>query len=97
MTCPKEKRHGGNRGVSENAGTWDGSGSEHTYYDVPPLFLVRVALDAAQAQLDVYALATDDPLPGVVDAADLLDAAAIGLAQLADFAPTKKGANGGAA
>jgi hypothetical protein len=32
-------------------------------------------MDAAQAQLDAYALATDDPLPGTVEAADWLDAA----------------------
>ncbi|GAA0707933.1 hypothetical protein [Dokdonella soli] len=39
------------------------------------LFLVRVAIDAAREQLDRYALLTDDPLPGIVEAADLIDTA----------------------
>jgi hypothetical protein len=43
-------------------------------------FLALSAMDAAQAQLDRYALATDDPEPGVVEAADLLDAARAALA-----------------
>jgi len=38
-------------------------------------FLALVATDAARAQLDRIAMATDTPVWGVVEAADLLDAA----------------------
>lgn len=41
--------------------------------------LAAVAMDAAQAQMDRYALATDDPEPGVVEAADLLHAARVAM------------------
>jgi hypothetical protein len=50
-------------------------GAQHTPHESAPLFLARVAIDAARVQLNAYALATDDPLPGTVEAADLLDAA----------------------
>ena len=39
------------------------------------LFLALIALDAARDQLDCYARLTDEPQPGTVEAADLLDAA----------------------
>ena len=39
------------------------------------LFLALIALDAARDQLDCYARLTDEPQPGAVEAADLLDAA----------------------
>lgn len=39
------------------------------------LVLALSAIDVARQQLDSYALATDDPAPGVIDAADLIDAA----------------------
>jgi hypothetical protein len=39
------------------------------------LFLALIALDAARDQLDCYARLTDEPEPGTVGAADLLDAA----------------------
>ncbi len=42
--------------------------------------LALAATDAAREQLDRYALATDDPEPGIVDAADLLDAARAAMA-----------------
>jgi hypothetical protein len=57
-------------------------------------YLARMAVDAARGQLDRYALATDDPAPGVIDAADLLDAAAACLAT-AEFSDAIKGARGG--
>lgn len=59
--------------------------------------MARVAVGAAQAQLDAYALATDDPLPGIVEAADLLDAAADYLAHVADISDAIKGGKGGTA
>ena len=43
------------------------------------LRLALVALDTAREQLDRYARLTDEPKPGSVDAADLLDAARIAL------------------
>ena len=39
------------------------------------LVLALIALDAARDQLDCYARLTDEPEPGTVEAADLLDAA----------------------
>ena len=45
------------------------------------LFLAVVAMDAAREQLTRYALASDEPALGVVDAADLLDAARAAMAQ----------------
>lgn len=49
--------------------------AQHSPHGNAPLFLALVAMDAAQTQLDAYALATDDPLPGTAEAADLLAAA----------------------
>ena len=84
----------GNQGEGAKAGSQ--CKVQHSPQDVPALFLARVALDAAQAQLDLYALTTDDPLPGLVDAADHLDAGATALSQLTIFAPPKKGRGPGA-
>jgi hypothetical protein len=64
---------------------------EHSRQETHALFLARVAIDAARGQLDRYALATDDPMPGTNDAADLLDAAADCLAS-AEFSDAIKGA-----
>ena len=55
-------------------------------------YLARVAVEAAREQMDALALATDDPPPGMVEAADLLDAAAQRLAQIGQAI---KGARGG--
>lgn len=44
------------------------------------LLLAQVATDAARSQLDRYALESDTPALGVVEAADLLDAARAALA-----------------
>ena len=49
--------------------------AKHSPQTCAARFLALSAMDAAQAQLDRYALVTDDPAPGVVEAADLLDAA----------------------
>lgn len=48
---------------------------EHSPRGCAALFLAYMAIDAATAQLNAYALATDDPLWGAVEAADLLQAA----------------------
>ena len=67
----------GNQGESAKAlGPCD---AQDTQDGMAALFLARVAMDAAQAQLDRYARATDTPMPCAVDAADLLDAARVAL------------------
>lgn len=71
-----KKPHGGNREASDNTRAL---ASDSEGKDNPPasaaLFLAVVAIDAARDQLDQYALATDDPDPETVTAADLLDVA----------------------
>ena len=87
MIRPREKTkpHGGNREASENTKAWaSDSGDKHNPSATSAAILARVAMDAAQTQLDRYALATDDPGPGIPEAADLLDAA---LAAMAGGAP----------
>jgi hypothetical protein len=54
---------------------------KHSPHGCAPLFLASVAMDAAREQLDRYALGTDEPAWGAVDAADLLDAARDAMAQ----------------
>ena len=54
--------------------------AKHSPQTCAARFLALAAMDAAQAQLERYALATDDPDPCVVDAADLLDAARAAMA-----------------
>lgn len=66
--------------------------AKHSPQAVATLFLARLAIEAAQAQLESHALATDNPHPGTVEAADLLDAAAQRLAQIGHAI---KGARGG--
>ena len=47
----------------------------HSPQQAAALSLVLSAMDTARTQLDRYALVTDTPAWGVVEAADLLDAA----------------------
>lgn len=69
------KPHAGGRGASMSADTWAGGGDRHpTPQTFAPLSLALTAVDAARAALDRYALATDTPAWGAVEAADLLDA-----------------------
>jgi hypothetical protein len=75
MSDPKRNPQAGTCGLRTALTFEDGSGAEHSPCGASALFLARVVMDAAQAQLDAYALATDDPLPGTVEAADWLDAA----------------------
>lgn len=77
MTRPtKTKPHGGNREVSRFTKPWaSDSQAKHTPQQATALILALAATDAACAQLASYALATDAPARGVVEAADLLDAA----------------------
>ncbi len=54
--------------------------AKHSPQEASALILALTATDAARAQLDRYAMATDAPVGGVVEAADLLDAARAALA-----------------
>lgn len=69
-------------------------GAQDSAQAIESHYLALVAIDAARGQLDRYALATDDPPACVVDAADLLDAAAAYLAPV-EFLDAIKGARGG--
>lgn len=81
LTGEKAKPHAGGRGVSVSADTWAGGGEGHaTPETFAPLSLALAAVDAARATLDRYALATDSPAWGAVEAADLLDASRVALA-----------------
>lgn len=53
--------------------------AEHSLLVTACMFLALSAIDAARQQLDRYALATDDPAPGVIDAADCIEAAMLAL------------------
>lgn len=55
--------------------------AKHRPQETTALFLALSATDAARDQLERLAVITADPLPGIVDAADLLDAARVLLAQ----------------
>lgn len=55
-------------------------GAKHSA-ETAALFLALSATDAARDQLSRYACMTDAPMPGTVEAADLLDAAGVLLAQ----------------
>ena len=54
--------------------------TQDTAEGMAALLLAQIATDAARTQLDRYALATDWPALGIVEAADLLDAARAALA-----------------
>lgn len=62
----------GNQGASATA--CDQCEVKHSA-ETAALFLALSATDAARGQLDRLAVITADPTPGIVDAADLLDAA----------------------
>lgn len=51
-------------------------GAEHTATEPTPRELALFAVELGRDQLARHAFATDDPEPGMVEAADLLDAAA---------------------
>jgi len=69
---PASLATGGNQGASATAcGLCEAKHSA----EAAALFLALSATDAARGQLDRLAVITAHPLPGIVDAADLLDAA----------------------
>ena len=63
----------GVQGADENASRV--SRDKHNAEAACAAILARVAMDAARSQLDRYALAIDDPRPGIPEASGLLDAA----------------------
>lgn len=93
--APASLATGGAKGASAKAGC--PCGAQHTAQALASHYLARVAVDAAREQMDALALATDDPPPGMVDAADFLDAAAHCLRQFADISDAIKGSQGGEA
>lgn len=54
-------------------------GCKHIGVSEMTLCLALHSIEAAQAHLDVYACHTDDPAPGVVQAADLLESVRVTL------------------
>lgn len=78
----KTKPQAGRRGVSGSVGTDQGSNMVKDSPDnAATLCLALASMDAAREQLDRYALATDAPAWGVIEAADNLDIARTGLAE----------------
>jgi len=70
----KTKPGAARRRASENAGSGQGSnGGKSSPGDAAALLLAVMGVDIARAQLDRYALETDSPAWGAVDAADFLD------------------------
>ncbi len=80
IRATKEKRHGGNRSVSGCADTCGDSGTDPTRSMRLWRILARVGMSVAGRALDRYATATDAPERGIVEAADLLDAARAAMA-----------------
>jgi len=61
----------GIEGTGEKACSY--CGCKHFRVTEVALRLALCSIEAAQGHLDVYACHTDEPVPGVVDAADLLE------------------------
>ena len=77
----KTKPADGNLRASENVGSGQGSNTAKvTPENTEALCLALAATEAALERLEAYALATDTPPVGVVEAADNLAAARVGLA-----------------
>ena len=81
MTRPEmTKPHGGNREASENTTAWaSDSEGKHTPHAAELRILALSGLDDVPARLARYALTTNAPALGIVEAADLLDAASAAL------------------
>lgn len=70
----KTKPGAARRRASENVGSGQGSnGGKSSPGDAAALLLALMGVDIARAQLDRYALETDAPAWGAIDAADFLD------------------------
>ena len=81
MNPQKAKPGAGGRRASQGANAWRAaSEAKDTATATLSRILALSAMDAAAEHFDAYALATDDPAPGTVEAADLLDAARDALA-----------------
>lgn len=80
MKPEKTKPPGWHPAASEVAEVWDNGGDDDTG-DTPPRLLALFAVDTGREILNRYALDTDWPEAGVVEALDHLDAARDCLAQ----------------
>ena len=70
----KTKPGAARRRASENVGSGQGSnGGKSSPGEAAALLLALMGVDIARAHLDRYALETDSPAWGAVDAADFLD------------------------
>jgi len=87
--APASLATGGAKGADAKAGS--PCGAQDNAQAMAAHYLAGAAVAAAQAQLDLFALITDDPTPRIVEAADLLDAVADRLTPIAHFAGPKKG------
>ncbi|MCE4510321.1 hypothetical protein [Xanthomonas hortorum] len=72
MRFPHKRRSPREAGNVAQAG---GLSAPRDYTKGAAICLAAGAMEAARRQLEVYALQTDEPSPGIVEAADLLDAA----------------------
>jgi len=78
----KETPRAVRRRARDNTGAWASASGGHAIADArDTLCLALAAIDAARQQLNRYATAIDAPAWQVVDAADLLDAVAAGVAE----------------
>lgn len=69
------RRHAGNHGVNNHACTWGNTEENATRRMRAWRFIAGLAMAIAARALDRYALATDTPELGVVEAADWLSSA----------------------
>lgn len=82
ISTDTRERHGANQEVSRSSNNpASESRNEHPQLQADTLALAVAFADAACTQLATYALMTDEPTWGVVEAADLLDAARALLAE----------------
>lgn len=94
MNCPQKKEPQvlGRLGVPESVRAGQGAnGAMATPDDASALCLPLALLDFAIALLDRVSLESDTPAPGVVEAADSLDAARAGLLRAMTGGPRHDG------
>lgn len=92
---PESWQAGGSKGAEAKA--LGPSATQDTAQAMTAHNLARLAIDAARERVAALALATDDPLPGMVEAADFLDAAADSLMRSSEFSDDTKDTEGGTA
>ena len=81
MNPTKAKPGADGRRASQGANAWTAtSEAKDTATATLARILALSAMDSAREHFDAYALATDEPGPGMMEAADLLDAARAAMA-----------------